>query len=69
VRGSTHSHYNRRFTDRHGKVRHTVGWEFVHIAIDDCTRLAYAEVLTDEKDRSARRANQPGRYLQLAVCL
>jgi transposase InsO family protein len=25
------------------------GWEFVHIAIDDCTRLAYAEVLGDEK--------------------
>jgi transposase InsO family protein len=25
------------------------GWEFVHIAIDDATRLAYAEVLTDER--------------------
>ena len=25
------------------------GWEFVHIAIDDCTRLAYVEVLADEK--------------------
>jgi transposase InsO family protein/transposase len=25
------------------------GWEYVHIAIDDATRLAYAEVLTDEK--------------------
>jgi transposase InsO family protein len=25
------------------------GWEFVHIAIDDCTRLAYAEVLENEK--------------------
>jgi transposase InsO family protein len=25
------------------------GWEYVHIAIDDCTRLAYAEVLSDEK--------------------
>jgi len=36
-------------TDAAG-VRHLqVGWEFVHIAIDDCTRLAYAEVLTDEK--------------------
>src|SRR2546429_6782439 len=23
------------------------GWECVHIAIDDCTRLAYAEVLPD----------------------
>lgn len=26
-----------------------MGWEYVHIAIDDCTRLAYAEVLGDEK--------------------
>lgn len=24
------------------------GWEFVHVAIDDCTRLAYAEVLGAE---------------------
>ena len=23
------------------------GWEFVHVAIDDCTRLAYIEVLAD----------------------
>jgi transposase InsO family protein len=27
----------------------TAGWEYVHIAIDDCTRLAYAEVLSDER--------------------
>ena len=25
------------------------GWEFVHVAIDDYSRLAYAEVLADEK--------------------
>ena len=31
----------------------TTGWEFVHIAIDDCTRLAYAEVLADEKAATA----------------
>jgi transposase InsO family protein len=53
VRGGSCSHYNRRFIDRHGKVRHTVGWEFVHVAIDDCTRLAYAEVLADEKATTA----------------
>ena len=29
----------------HRQRRTAVGWEFVHIAIDDCTRLAYAEVL------------------------
>ena len=26
------------------------GWEFVHVAIDDHSRLAYAEVLADERD-------------------
>jgi len=35
--------------DLAGVDRRTVGWEYVHIAIDDCTRLAYAEVLGDEK--------------------
>ncbi len=29
------------------------GWEFVHIAIDDCTRLAYVEVLDNEKATTA----------------
>ena len=29
------------------------GWECVHIAIDDATRLAYAEVLPDEKAMTA----------------
>ena len=32
-------------TDPWGARRRQVGWECVHIAIDDCTRLAYAEVL------------------------
>jgi transposase InsO family protein len=32
---------------------HNLGWEFVHVAIDDCTRLAYAEVLADEKASTA----------------
>jgi transposase InsO family protein len=35
--------------DATGVRRGTAGWECVHIAIDDCTRLAYAEVLGDEK--------------------
>lgn len=30
-----------------------VGWEFVHVAIDDCSRLAYVEVLADEKGDTA----------------
>jgi transposase InsO family protein len=47
------NHYVRTFTDRDGKRRNTVGWEFVHIAIDDATRLAYAEVLDDERATTA----------------
>jgi transposase InsO family protein len=46
-------HYNRRFTDQAGRVRNTVGWEYVHIAVDDHSRLAYAEVLPDEKAATA----------------
>jgi transposase InsO family protein len=29
------------------------GWEFVHVCIDDATRLAYVEVLNDEKATTA----------------
>ncbi len=36
-------------TDAEGARRQIVGWEYVHVAIDDATRLAYVEVLTDEK--------------------
>jgi transposase InsO family protein len=42
-----------RRTDAEGVRRLQVGWEFVHIAIDDCSRLAYAEVLPDEKATTA----------------
>jgi transposase len=30
-----------------------VGWEFVHVCVDDATRLAYVEVLPDEKGATA----------------
>jgi len=53
VRDGMRQHYNPRRNDRDGKARGTVGWDYVHIAIDDCTRLAYAEVLPDEKATSA----------------
>jgi len=29
------------------------GWEYVHVAVDDYSRLAYAEVLTDERATTA----------------
>jgi transposase InsO family protein len=41
------------FTDAAGRRRSKTGWEFVHVAIDDATRLAYAEVLNDEKASTA----------------
>jgi transposase InsO family protein len=46
-------HYNRTFTDSDGLRRRTVGWEYVHVAVDDATRLAYVEVLADEKANTA----------------
>ena len=38
--------------DRRSHVR-GIGWEYVHVAIDDASRLAYAEVLEDERSQSA----------------
>jgi transposase len=40
-------------TDAEGMRRKLVGWEYVHIAIDDATRLAYVEVLENEKAATA----------------
>jgi DNA-binding transcriptional ArsR family regulator len=53
VRDGLRQHYNPRRTDAAGVRRQTVGWEYVHIAIDDATRLAYVEVLADEKALTA----------------
>jgi transposase InsO family protein len=39
----------RVLADAAGVPRRTAGWEYVHVAIDDATRLAYVEVLDDEK--------------------
>ncbi len=33
--------------------RRVTGWEFVHVCVDDATRLAYVEVLPDEKGATA----------------
>ncbi|UUY02999.1 helix-turn-helix domain-containing protein [Svornostia abyssi] len=40
-------------TDAAGVRRRVKGWDAVHVAIDDATRLAYAEVLPDEKAATA----------------
>jgi hypothetical protein len=47
------NHYQPTFTDLDDHRRTTVGWEYVHIAVDDHSRLAYAEVLPDEKATTA----------------
>jgi transposase InsO family protein/transposase len=46
-------HYTGRRTDAEGARRNMVGWEYVHIAIDDATRLAYVEVLENERAPTA----------------
>jgi transposase InsO family protein len=38
--------------DRRTRTR-GIGWEYVHVAIDDATRLVYVEVLADEKAATA----------------
>ena len=43
----------RRRRDADGHDRGTIGWDYVHIAIDDATRLAYAEVLPNERATTA----------------
>ena len=37
------------------RLRGFKGWEFLHVAIDDRTRLAYAELLVDEKGATCVR--------------
>jgi transposase InsO family protein len=52
-------HGNRRLqrkqtkTDAAGRRVGQIGWEFVHVCIDDATRLAYVEILADEKATTA----------------
>jgi transposase InsO family protein/transposase len=52
-RDGKQQHYTGSYTDAAGRVRRKAGWEFVHIAVDDYSRLAYAEVLPDERATTA----------------
>jgi transposase InsO family protein len=52
-RGLPKQHYTGRHIDAAGRVRGSAGWEYVHVAVDDHSRLAYAEVLPDEKAATA----------------
>jgi len=42
-----------RKRDAAGRDRKLVGWEYVHVCVDDATRLAYVEVLDNEKATTA----------------
>jgi transposase InsO family protein len=44
-----------RISGRHVGMNHSrgLGWESLHVAIDDASRLAYTELLPDEKKESA----------------
>ena len=42
-----------RVTGNRKKRRRGIGWEYVHVCVDDATRLAYAEVLDNEKATTA----------------
>ena len=57
VRGVGHritgSRASQTKTRRVGRLCEVNGWEYVHIAVDDYSRLAYAEVLDDEKASTA----------------
>ena len=53
ITGNGRKHNRATRTDAAGHRRLQVGWEYVHVAIDDATRLAYVEVLADEKATTA----------------
>jgi transposase InsO family protein len=53
VHGNRRLQLSPRKRDAAGRDRRLVGWEFVHVCVDDATRLAYVEVLADEKAATA----------------
>jgi transposase InsO family protein len=48
-----HRVLGRQSAGGHHRRRYGHGWEFVHVCIEDATRLAYVEVLSDEKASTA----------------
>lgn len=51
--GRFHRPGHRVTGDRQQGTSRGAGWDFIHVAVDDATRLAYVEVLPDEKKESA----------------
>ncbi len=53
VGGRPPGRYRPRRKDASGQARGTIGSEYVHVCVDDYSRLAYAEVLADQKTTTA----------------
>jgi transposase InsO family protein len=53
IRGAGHRVNGHRGSQFKSAGRRPTGWEFVHVAVDDATRLAYVEVLSDERGVTA----------------
>jgi transposase len=53
VTGGIRRNPDPRRRDSDGIDRRTKGWDYVHVCVDDATRLAYVEVLADEKATTA----------------
>ena len=57
IRGAGHRvtghRASQKKTRRDGKRTGVAGWEFVHVCVDDATRLAYVEVLDNEQGATA----------------
>ena len=56
--------------DRHGQsATRGVGWEYVHVAIDDHSRVAYCDIFPNEKEgKCARTSRGHGGLLQTTWC-
>ena len=53
IDGAGHRVHGDRGRQKKRRGHQRIGYEYVHVCVDDATRLAYVEVLPDEKARSA----------------
>ena len=53
IDGAGHRVHANRGRQKRRRGTKRIGYEYVHVCVDDATRLAYVEVLSDEKARTA----------------
>ena len=53
ITGGIKRNKDKRRIDGSGVERKAIGWEYVHVCVDDYSRLAYAEVLPNEQAATA----------------